>query len=98
MARLPQNGRHRGKRFERVRVETRYENNRGFGSRGILAQLPHDRVSVEYRHDEIEEDRVRVYAAGELVGLEAVRSYGDAIPGADRRTEKCQMVDVVVND
>jgi hypothetical protein len=98
MTGLPQNGRHRGEWFERVRVETGHENNRGVGGRRILAQLAHDRVSVEDWHDEIEENRVGVYAAGKLVGLEPVRSCGDAIPGSDRRTEKCQMVDVVVND
>ena len=98
MARLPQNGREVGKRTERVRIQAGHENNRGVGGRRILAQFLHDRVSVEDWHDEIEEDRVRVYAAGKLVGLEPVHGCGDAIPGADRRTEKCQMVDVVVND
>ena len=98
MTRLPQDGGQGGKRTECLRIEAGHENNRGFGGRRILAQLPHDRVSVEDWHYEIEEDRVRVYAAGKLVGLEPVRSDGDAIPGGDRRTEKCQMVDVVVND
>jgi len=98
MTGLPQNGRHWGERSERARVETGHENDRGVGGRRILAQLPHDRVSIEDWHDEIEEDGVRVFVAGKLVGLEPVHSCGDAIAGANRRTEKCQMVDVVVND
>ena len=95
---LPQNRRHGGKRVKILRVETRHENNRSVGGRVVLPQLPYNGISVEDWHYEIEQNGIRVYLAGQLVGFEPVGRRRDTIARAYRYAQKCQMIDVVVND
>ena len=98
MTGLTQYSRESRKRTESLGIEAGHENNRSAGGRGIVAQLPNHRVAVEYRHHQIKQDGVRPQPAGDFVGFEAVGGRGDSKTGADGHPEKCQMIDVVVND
>jgi hypothetical protein len=95
---LPQDERQLWKGIERVSVEPGDENNRSGRGDGVVAQLPDDRVAVNDRHHQIQEDGIRPRANGGLVRLEAVRSRYHSIAGAQRDTQKRQMIDIVIDD